>query len=417
MKLFERKNREKTALVLSGGGSRGSYQVGVWNALREMNIDIDMVMGTSAGALNATMVCLNRPEVAEQLWLSTTSREVFDLDTSIPDSIQDIGERLHITEDLFSRLSLPPDQFAGYAREFIRHGGVSGSGMEKLLKKYVDEDRIRRSRIDMGVVTVGFPSMKPYKLMKDDIPYGKLRQFVQASASCFPVMHYCVIDGEKYIDGGFSDNLPVSMALDRKADRIIAVDLQAVGHVDDDILAAAAEHSDFHHIRSSFDLGHFLNFDPLQAKENIRYGYIETLRAFGKLEGERYFFRRGSVPPHLLAMADACADVFQCDRREIYTEQMLIDELRMKVLDAEVALKKSPLSGISLHSFTDPSLLRKRISAISPALNRQALTVLICRSLEEKDDSSVFCSHPLSQIFSHELEAARYISARDLLNY
>ena len=44
------------ALVLSGGGSKGSYQIGVWKALRDMNIKFDIVTGTSAGALNAALI-------------------------------------------------------------------------------------------------------------------------------------------------------------------------------------------------------------------------------------------------------------------------------------------------------------------------------------------------------------------------
>ncbi|MBQ6088299.1 MAG: patatin-like phospholipase family protein, partial [Firmicutes bacterium] len=47
---------KKTALVLGGGGSRGAYQIGVWQALKELGIRIDMVYGTSVGAINAAMV-------------------------------------------------------------------------------------------------------------------------------------------------------------------------------------------------------------------------------------------------------------------------------------------------------------------------------------------------------------------------
>lgn len=39
----------KTGLVLGGGGSRGAYEIGVWQALRELGIGIDVVTGTSVG--------------------------------------------------------------------------------------------------------------------------------------------------------------------------------------------------------------------------------------------------------------------------------------------------------------------------------------------------------------------------------
>ena len=50
------KNHEKTALVLSGGGSRGAYEAGVWQALNELGVEIDIVTGASVGSLNGAMV-------------------------------------------------------------------------------------------------------------------------------------------------------------------------------------------------------------------------------------------------------------------------------------------------------------------------------------------------------------------------
>lgn len=43
----------KLGVVLSGGGSKGAYEIGVWKALRKLNVKYDIVTGTSVGALNA----------------------------------------------------------------------------------------------------------------------------------------------------------------------------------------------------------------------------------------------------------------------------------------------------------------------------------------------------------------------------
>ena len=48
-------NERKIALVLSGGGSRGAYQCGVWQALEELGIKIDIVVGVSVGAINGAV--------------------------------------------------------------------------------------------------------------------------------------------------------------------------------------------------------------------------------------------------------------------------------------------------------------------------------------------------------------------------
>ena len=46
----------KRAVVLSGGGSKGSYEIGVWKALRRLHIKYDIVTGTSIGALNGALM-------------------------------------------------------------------------------------------------------------------------------------------------------------------------------------------------------------------------------------------------------------------------------------------------------------------------------------------------------------------------
>src|SRR3954466_13776032 len=52
----------QVVLVLPGGGALGSYQVGVYQALHEAGIEPDWVIGTSIGAINASLIAGNRPE-------------------------------------------------------------------------------------------------------------------------------------------------------------------------------------------------------------------------------------------------------------------------------------------------------------------------------------------------------------------
>ena len=47
------------SLVFAGGGARGAYEIGAWKAIKEKNIKIDAVGGTSVGALNAAVVALD----------------------------------------------------------------------------------------------------------------------------------------------------------------------------------------------------------------------------------------------------------------------------------------------------------------------------------------------------------------------
>ena len=77
----------KRAVVLAGGGSRGAYQIGVWQALRELGIEYHIVTGTSVGALNGAMMVQGDYDLALHLWqqLVTTDVGKAEIDTTPPD--------------------------------------------------------------------------------------------------------------------------------------------------------------------------------------------------------------------------------------------------------------------------------------------------------------------------------------------
>ena len=63
------------ALVLAGGGARGSYQVGVWRALMELDWHPQIITGTSVGSLNGAMFVLDQYETARDMWLAIRSKD------------------------------------------------------------------------------------------------------------------------------------------------------------------------------------------------------------------------------------------------------------------------------------------------------------------------------------------------------
>ena len=198
-------NERKIALVLSGGGSRGAYQCGVWQALSELGIKIDIVVGVSVGAINGAMVVQGDVVKTTNLWREMATDMVFDVDADA--QIQD------------------------FAKEFVVNRGAGSTGMQKMMREYIDEDVVRDSPIEYGLLTVEFPAMKPYYVWKEDIPRGKLYDYITASASAFPAVHTHQINGKDFIDGGYEDNLPVSMALEKGATEVIAVYLLSLIHI------------------------------------------------------------------------------------------------------------------------------------------------------------------------------------------
>ena len=66
------------AIVLSGGGSKGAYQIGVWKALRKLKLKYDVVTGTSVGALNAALMVQNNYYKALYFWRKLSFSDVID---------------------------------------------------------------------------------------------------------------------------------------------------------------------------------------------------------------------------------------------------------------------------------------------------------------------------------------------------
>ena len=76
---MDTKTTPQKALVLAGGGARGSYQVGVWRALMELDWHPQIITGTSVGSLNGAMFVLDQYETARDMWLTIRSKDVMEL--------------------------------------------------------------------------------------------------------------------------------------------------------------------------------------------------------------------------------------------------------------------------------------------------------------------------------------------------
>ena len=268
----------KRAVVLAGGGSRGAYQIGVWRALREMGIDYQIVTGASVGALNGAMMVLGDYDAAKKLWETIQTKDVLDFD--IPPEQAD-----------YSKPGWELDVWMAFAKKAAASGGAGFAPLEAAIGRLVDEERLRAAGIGFGLVTVEFPSMKAAELTVEQIPKGQLKDFLLASAACFPAMKSKQISGTRYIDGGYHDNMPVNLALSMGAEEVLAVDLHGFGKVrkpqKDDV--------PIRYIRSYWNLGPFLWFEPGLSRKNMALGYLDTLRAYGLAEGTAYAFKPASA--------------------------------------------------------------------------------------------------------------------------
>jgi NTE family protein len=181
-----------TAFVFSGGASLGAIQVGMLEALYERGIVPDLVVGTSAGALNAAFIAERPPtvETAHELadvWRGLHRGQVFPLNP--------LSGALGL---LGARRNLVPD-----------------SGLRRLIERHSAAELIEDTRIPLHVIATDV-------LSGDDvrISSGPLVDAVMASAAIPGVLPAVDYEGRLLMDGGVANNAPLSHALELGADRL-----------------------------------------------------------------------------------------------------------------------------------------------------------------------------------------------------
>lgn len=265
----------KRAIVLSGGGGKGAYQIGVWKALRKLKIKYDIVTGTSVGALNGAYMVQQDYIKALLVWKKMNFGRVYDTDVS-----SDINT-----------VQGKKEMATMYAKGIIMDGGMNIDNLNELVDKSLNEYKFRKSNIDFGLVTVNLTDLKPIEIRKEDIPIGEVKDYLMASSTCYPVFKKKEIASKTYIDGGMYDNLPINLAISMGAEEIVAVDLKAVGikqKVKDKNIKIIT-------ISPRNKINSFLVFDTKASLRAIKLGYNDTMKTLGKLDGNKFTFKKGQL--------------------------------------------------------------------------------------------------------------------------
>lgn len=298
----------KYALALAGGGTRGAFQAGVWRALRELGKEITAITGTSIGAVNGAMFAMG---------LDTT-----DMWSNI--SVDDIVDVPSKNSNLLSPMSLV--RFARLSAQ----GGLDTTPFRNLLNSLISEEKLRGSDIKFGLCTYSVSDKKSVELFADEIPEGKIVDYVLASA-CFPIFKPIIIDGREYSDGSIRNNLPVNMLIDKGYDTIISVSVRGVGVVRE------TNNCGINIIKikcPSPEVG-LMDFDSDAIKRSIKSGYYECMKTFGRYAGEHFSIERSSYyeavaqyGSELMHGLEAAGKMVDLEQYKVYS----FEELRDAVL-------------------------------------------------------------------------------------
>ena len=227
----------------------------------------------------------------------------------------------------------PLPELHAFLKDAVTQGGMDVTPLEEIVERVLDEDALRRSPIRLGLVTVEQKTLKARELPLEEIPEGKVKDYLLASAACFPALRAHTIDGVSYLDGGYRDNMPTALAQKMGADELLCVDLEGVGITRPNRTGLPTTL-----VKSYWELGDILHFDPDTARRNIELGYYDTRRAMGYLRGCAY-----AVSCDAQSCQDAAAFAWQFGQL-----QKFVREKYPVTLTADAALRLANLKDAPL---------------------------------------------------------------------
>jgi NTE family protein len=205
-------------LVLQGGGALGAYQMGVYQALHESGIEPGWVIGTSIGAINASLIAGNDPDrrIArfEEFWSRVEHRPFQQALASLPVIGTAASNWMTMTSGVEGFFSPNPLAFAGYHTPLGADaaGFYSCEPLKATLSELVDFQRINSGamRLTVGAANVRTSEMRYFdsREMPLDVRH------IMASGALPPAFPAVRIDGELYWDGGILSNTPVEAVFD-----------------------------------------------------------------------------------------------------------------------------------------------------------------------------------------------------------
>lgn len=239
-------------LVLSGGGGKGAYQLGVLKVLQEQGLldNVTAISGASIGAVNALLYAMGDINIMYEAWKEIDMDTVFDIDLNM------IAER----RLYFSR-----------------------NEMLAMLERFIDIEKIKVDKRDIYV------SISKVNEVQEavSVEYRKLSDYdvetikkLLLASTALPVMYEPVeIDGNQYRDGGMLDNEPIQPLYDAGIRQFIVIGLKAGKVLNTDKWPDAQ----FITIYPSHDLGDLiegtLNFSDRAKEFRQMLGEKDALRA------------------------------------------------------------------------------------------------------------------------------------------
>lgn len=244
---------EPTALVLSGGGAKGAYEVGVWKAMCEYGVtnEIVTISGTSVGAINAAMfVSIREPNKIANFW-KTEIGKIFTLNTNelssvLNEHIKELDSHLQKEfqsriDELAKRIGTTPEFISNDEQEQIKKQilleyslGVVSNTKEKIIKREYVEGLLDSSvlkncllekipenwgNVNEHVFATTLGEKKREVFFLNECNHQERIEKICASCSIPVVFTTARIDGQNFVDGGWDEqggeNIPITPVIEK----------------------------------------------------------------------------------------------------------------------------------------------------------------------------------------------------------
>jgi NTE family protein len=215
---FDKSQLGQVALVFQGGGALGAYQAGVYQALQEAGIEPDWVIGTSIGAINASLIAGNQPKDRvprlREFWRRMKHGLLTQLAGAWPLLGPSAANGMTVATGLQGFFKPNPWAFFG-AHATLGSEAAGYYSTEPLAETLSDLVDLKCLNAGAPRITVGAANVQSGQMRYFDSRESELGiRHVMASGALPPAFPAIRIDGELYWDGGILSNTPVEAVFD-----------------------------------------------------------------------------------------------------------------------------------------------------------------------------------------------------------
>lgn len=262
-------------VALEGGGMKGAYHIGAMKAILECGYEVGAYVGTSIGSFNAAVLAQGDFDRLYEQWYNGSSALGINIKENELNKL--FSKKLDVSSVKY---------WAKFVTDSFSNKGIDSSKLKALYDSFIDEEKLRSSNVDFGMVTVSLTDRKPVYMFKEQIPHGLISTYILAS-SYLPVFKQDKIlnDDKIYLDGGFYDNCPITLLKKKGYKDIIEIRTGAIGvsrKVNRKVLNIIT-------ISPSKELGGIVLSDNKMVRNNINMGYYDAIRVIKGYIGDKFY--------------------------------------------------------------------------------------------------------------------------------